>query len=124
MVLFLCLMIRRPPRSTRTDTLFPYATLFRSKYGELVQIWFDAGTKLPHEGGPDVIPVFEKYQPDSVFYHASRRSDHRWIGNEAGYADYPCWATMPDTEGLIRSEERRVGNEFVSTCRSRGYPYI
>src|SRR3546814_6040415 len=25
------LMIRRPPRSTRTDTLFPYTTLFRSK---------------------------------------------------------------------------------------------
>src|SRR3546814_16077058 len=27
---FVCLMIRRPPRSTRTDTLFPYTTLFRS----------------------------------------------------------------------------------------------
>src|SRR3546814_18767940 len=26
-----CLMIRRPPRSTRTDTLFPYTTLFRSQ---------------------------------------------------------------------------------------------
>src|SRR3546814_7854646 len=26
-------MIRRPPRSTRTDTLFPYTTLFRSRYG-------------------------------------------------------------------------------------------
>src|SRR3546814_2813262 len=26
-------MIRRPPRSTRTDTLFPYTTLFRSNYG-------------------------------------------------------------------------------------------
>src|SRR3546814_15646754 len=25
-------MIRRPPRSTRTDTLFPYTTLFRSKW--------------------------------------------------------------------------------------------
>src|SRR3546814_20430608 len=25
-----CLMIRRPPRSTRTDTLFPFTTLFRS----------------------------------------------------------------------------------------------
>src|SRR3546814_16404990 len=25
-------MIRRPPRSTRTDTLFPYTTLFRSNY--------------------------------------------------------------------------------------------
>src|SRR3546814_3762167 len=29
-VFFLFLMIRRPPRSTRTDTLFPYTTLFRS----------------------------------------------------------------------------------------------
>src|SRR3546814_10028189 len=40
-VLFCCLfflMIRRPPRSTRTDTLFPYTTLFRSgedKHGEV-----------------------------------------------------------------------------------------
>src|SRR3546814_2943338 len=29
-VVFFFLMIRRPPRSTRTDTLFPYTTLFRS----------------------------------------------------------------------------------------------
>src|SRR3546814_2953967 len=29
-VMFFFLMIRRPPRSTRTDTLFPYTTLFRS----------------------------------------------------------------------------------------------
>src|SRR3546814_6635935 len=28
-----CLMIRRPPSSTRTDTLFPYTTLFRSPPG-------------------------------------------------------------------------------------------
>src|SRR3546814_4790440 len=33
-------MIRRPPRSTRTDTLFPYTTLFRSLDADLV--------KLPH----------------------------------------------------------------------------
>src|SRR3546814_2452425 len=31
MILFFFLMIRRPPRSTRTDTLFPYTTLFRSQ---------------------------------------------------------------------------------------------
>src|SRR3546814_20064265 len=32
MVLFVfCFMIRRAPRSTRTDTLFPYTTLFRSR---------------------------------------------------------------------------------------------
>src|SRR3546814_14356959 len=38
------LMIRRPPRSTRTDTLFPYTTLFRSAYDRVallraVQAW-------------------------------------------------------------------------------------
>src|SRR3546814_2889177 len=32
-VFFLFLIIRRPPRSTRTDTLFPYTTLFRSVSG-------------------------------------------------------------------------------------------
>src|SRR3546814_11243225 len=35
-VMYFCfLMIRRPPRSTRTDTLFPSTTLFRSKGREL-----------------------------------------------------------------------------------------
>src|SRR3546814_2587603 len=29
-------MIRRPPRSTRTDTLFPYTTLFRSPVGDVI----------------------------------------------------------------------------------------
>jgi len=66
-----------------------------SRYGDLVQIWFDAGVKLPHEGGPDVLPIFAKYQPNSVFYNSSRRSDHRWVGNEAGRVPTPCWATMP-----------------------------
>src|SRR3546814_11930979 len=32
--IFFFLMIRRPPRSTRTDTLFPYTTLFRSYVAE------------------------------------------------------------------------------------------
>src|SRR3546814_963250 len=35
MFVFFFLMIRRPPRSTRTDTLFPYTTLFRSRGGAL-----------------------------------------------------------------------------------------
>src|SRR3546814_14143628 len=30
-MIFFFLMLRRPPRSTRTDTLFPYTTLFRSE---------------------------------------------------------------------------------------------
>src|SRR3546814_8393587 len=33
LLLFFFLMILRPPRSTRTDTLFPYTTLFRSNQG-------------------------------------------------------------------------------------------
>src|SRR3546814_5302356 len=38
-------MIRRPPRSTRTDTLFPYTTLFRSR--EAVVSAFIAGPSCP-----------------------------------------------------------------------------
>src|SRR3546814_9882064 len=30
-------MIRRPPRSTRTDTLFPYTPLFRSLFGKVME---------------------------------------------------------------------------------------
>src|SRR3546814_13210687 len=37
-ILFFFLMIRRPPRSTRTDTLFPYTTLFRSVLGGVRQL--------------------------------------------------------------------------------------
>src|SRR3546814_14996806 len=37
---FFFLMIRRPPRSTRTDTLFPYTTLFRSLgAGKVMASW-------------------------------------------------------------------------------------
>src|SRR3546814_11669998 len=39
LLFFICvffLMIRRPPRSTRTDTLFPYTTLFRSRSRQAV----------------------------------------------------------------------------------------
>src|SRR3546814_2555935 len=36
-------MIRRPPRSSRTDTLFPYTTLFRSLAGEPAEALSDGG---------------------------------------------------------------------------------
>src|SRR3546814_14726057 len=38
-------MIRRPPRSTRTDTLFPYTTLFRS-VEQIVEAGRDAGQRI------------------------------------------------------------------------------
>src|SRR3546814_3706076 len=47
--MFFFLMIRLHPRSTRTDTLFPYTTLFRSRYGVAV----DAAIHAPHDYGDD-----------------------------------------------------------------------
>src|SRR3546814_2405589 len=44
-------MIRRPPRSTRTDTLFPYTTLFRSKAGLPSGVW----AKMNSLVDPDII---------------------------------------------------------------------
>src|SRR3546814_18082035 len=44
------LMIRRPPRSTRTDTLFPYTTLFRSRLHRIQRqlLWLGS---FHHSGG-------------------------------------------------------------------------
>src|SRR3546814_15653345 len=51
---FFFLMIRRPPRSTRTDTLFPYTTLFRSRLP--VPLWTRRGEepdRAGHRSGMD-----------------------------------------------------------------------
>src|SRR3546814_5217537 len=50
-------MVRRPPRSTRTDTLFPYTTLFRSN-GNLSRPYFPDG-ELGRPPGPFSRPVAE-----------------------------------------------------------------
>src|SRR3546814_6505498 len=48
-------MIRRPPRSTRTDTLFPYTTLFRSNYQVEAQ---DLGSALRSVGRASNSEIF------------------------------------------------------------------
>src|SRR3546814_6734085 len=54
-------MIRRPPRSTRTDTLFPYTTLFRSK-GETCSTsvdrltWMFRVSRLSRIAAPRLLP--------------------------------------------------------------------
>src|SRR3546814_11426102 len=50
---FFFLMIRRPPRSTRTDTLFPYTTLFRSSDVEALA-HFLAGLEIGNAFGRDI----------------------------------------------------------------------
>lgn len=66
-----------------------------TRYGPLFEIWFDGGAHGPAQGGPDVRPIIEKYQPDCIFYHNLERADHRWGGSESGTVPYPCWSTFP-----------------------------
>jgi len=84
-----------------------------SRYGELVQIWFDAGMIAPADGGPDVLPIVDKHQPNMVFYHSPQRREHRWIGNEAGFAGYPCWATMPDIKTAEAAHKGRLPKKML-----------
>src|SRR3546814_1706641 len=53
MCVFFFLRIRRPPRSTRTDTLFPYTTLFRSRTGH----WPFAGGALWVDATPAMLLI-------------------------------------------------------------------
>src|SRR3546814_5649620 len=46
---FFFLMIRRPPRSTRTDTLFPYTTLFRSQRRNIQRLQVQNGFHDLHQ---------------------------------------------------------------------------
>src|SRR3546814_13859676 len=56
MLCFFFLRIRRPPRSTRTDTLFPYTTLFRS----LRIVFHEAIDPFPYRPA-DVIPFAQQF---------------------------------------------------------------
>jgi len=66
-----------------------------TNYGPWFEFWFDGGAHGPEQGGPDVLPIVERHQPDAVFYHSLERADARWGGSESGTVPYPCWATFP-----------------------------
>src|SRR3546814_14450976 len=97
-------MIRRPPRSTRTDTLFPYTTLFRSAE-ELGAHSFVGALQRGHQ--QRVVDRAQQRLHAAVVKREQIVEDEHLVLN--GLAD--------------RSEERRVGKECVSTCRSRWSPY-
>src|SRR3546814_17116684 len=58
-------MIRRPPRSTRTDTLFPYTTLFRSASDEEIRYLCDAANQYFAQsiGPEDVVWSYAGVRP-------------------------------------------------------------
>src|SRR3546814_20318314 len=100
-------MIRRPPRSTRTDTLFPYTTLFRSP---------DRAGNLPVAGRAGERAVVLQYR----VLHRARVAGRTGLERGASRpAARPARAQHLGASASCRSEERRVGTECVSTCRTR-----
>src|SRR3546814_11961852 len=127
------LMIRRPPRSTRTDTLFPYTTLFRSSRVAFSQVLPDerkeSATAFLHAAiayykrlGVAVTRVMT--DNGSCYRSAAFRNACKAL-NLKHIRTRPY---TPKTKGkaerfIQRSEARSVGKECVSTCRCRGRPY-
>ncbi|MEN2281001.1 alpha-L-fucosidase [Algoriphagus sp. SE2] len=66
-----------------------------TNYGDWAMVWFDGGAHGPEQGGPDVLSIFETYQPKGLFYHNLQRADMRWGGSESGTVPYPSWGTFP-----------------------------
>ncbi|MFT4111227.1 alpha-L-fucosidase [Silvibacterium sp.] len=55
-----------------------------TRYGPLVEIWFDGATATP------VNDILKKYQPHAAVFQGPAATI-RWVGNEDGFAPYPCW---------------------------------
>lgn len=83
-----------------------------SRYGDLAIVWFDGGAHGPEMGGPDVLPIVEKYQKQVIFYHNSQRADIRWGGSESGTVPYPCWGTYPFPYSHATNQEVIYKNNF------------
>src|SRR3546814_14825876 len=110
-------MIRRPPRSTRTYTLFPYTTLFRSSF-------FPAG---PDECDDPRLTILDLHPTGPLWgMEGSPAGDEIQALENAVAETEPTvvnWLAQAGMKHERRSEERRVGKECVSTCRSRWSTY-
>src|SRR3546814_19901307 len=120
-------MIRRPPRSTRTDTLFPYTTLFRAIPDRIV-----VQLAQTPDGARYVSMATGLVKPSGSYARAPRRYAVA-LGCEVAHAKSFVYADQLDLANeqaatpigiscRIRSEERRVGEAGVSLCKLRGSP--
>jgi len=67
-----------------------------TNYGELFEIWFDGGCLPVEKGGPNILPLLKKYQPNAIVFQGPKdtKSLIRWVGNENGVAPLNCWSTV------------------------------
>src|SRR3546814_17180636 len=121
-----------PPRSTRTDTLFPYTTLFRSlpvpeSWGNvtaLANIYYQSLIAFDPVNRFNGNPTAALSVPGSTAPSYTRidlRLDWRRIAG-SGFSAAVFARNVTDKEYIVggnRSEERREGKECVSTCSSR-----
>src|SRR3546814_11906115 len=112
-------MIRGPPRSTRTDTLFPYTTPFRSGYG-LDAAWADDWHHAVHRAlTGETSGYYIDFVDEATLPKALRQA---WV-NDGTWSETRGRSHGRSPAGLDpRSAARRVGKECVSTCRSRWSP--
>src|SRR3546814_13017030 len=109
-------MIRRPPRSTRTDTLFPYTTLFRSIGPDEVEPDGQSRVRLDRDSRAKLFGcIYASARPGQKILVIAFEARHPYFGHVSGANGH--------RGRRFRSEERRVGKECVSTCRSRWSPY-
>ncbi len=98
------------------EVVEPQVTELWSQYGELFEIWFDGGVIPPENGGPDLVPILKRYQPDAICFQGPREHPHnvRWVGNENGLAPTDCWggtnAGEARYDGTIPDEQAGVGD--------------
>lgn len=82
-----------------------------TNYGKLFEIWFDGGVLPVEEGGPDVVSLLHRLQPDAVVFQGpvGTKSLIRWVGNERGVAPEDCSALCwPDAQmdnGTVERED-------------------
>src|SRR3546814_13137535 len=111
-------MIRRPPRSTRTDTLFPYTTLFRSPQ----RIEATLASAFNGDGRVDA-QLSTGWNPGSPLSGEVDLATDQLTWLELFSQDIVEPAGRLEGHVTLRSEERRGGKECVSTCRLRWVPY-
>src|SRR3546814_7901805 len=98
-VFFFFLMIRRPPRSTRTDTLFPYTTLFRSGR-------FEVAVRRPaRAAGPGRVPHRLGRHPGGGAVQRHRRPGQRRRGFDPSWRLDETYVKVRGKWTYLRSEE-------------------